>query len=157
MALYCVDWDNQNRTQTVEILDASNDSVLSSQTLTAFNGGQYLVWDIKGHAIIRLTRTGPSNAVLSGLFFDSSTATTRTLTVNSSNPNSGVSITVSPTDNNSQGGGATSFTRTYNNNTAVTLTAPATAGGNNFAKWQRNGADWSTTLITTVTMDAAYT
>ena len=70
VALYCVDWDNLNRTQTIEILNASNNSVLNSQSLTAFNGGQYLVWDIKGHVIIRLTRTGPYNTVLSGLFFD---------------------------------------------------------------------------------------
>jgi hypothetical protein len=54
----------------MEILDASNNSVLNSQTLTAFTSGQYVVWDLKGHVIIRLTRTGPYNTVLSGLFLD---------------------------------------------------------------------------------------
>jgi hypothetical protein len=62
---------------------------------------------------------------------------------------------VSPNDNNGRGNGATSFTRTYNNNTVVTLTAPSTADGNNFAKWQRNGVDWSATLSTILILDAA--
>ncbi len=83
--------------------------------------------------------------------------TTRTLTVNSSNPNSGVLITVSPADNGTQDDGSTSFTRIYNDNTQVTLSAPANAGGNNFEKWRRNGVDWSTTFSTTVTLDAACT
>lgn len=83
--------------------------------------------------------------------------TPRTLTVASVNPASGVSITVSPADNASQGNGTTPFARTYNNGTDVTLTAPATASGNNFVKWQKDGADWATTLATTVTMDAART
>ena len=82
---------------------------------------------------------------------------TRTLTVASSNPGSGVSITVSPNDNSNLGTGTTQFSRTYNQNTTVTLTAPATAGGNNFQKWQRNGVDWSTSQSTSVTMDANYT
>jgi hypothetical protein len=81
---------------------------------------------------------------------------TRTLTVASSNPNSGVSITVSPNDNNGQSNGITQFTRTYNNNVIVNLTALATAGGNNFQKWQRDGVDGATTLATAVTMDANH-
>ena len=82
---------------------------------------------------------------------------TRTLTVASANPASGVSITVSPNDNSGLGNGATPFNRTYNLNTNVTLTAPATAGGNDFQKWQRNGTDWSTNRSTSVIMDANYT
>jgi hypothetical protein len=81
----------------------------------------------------------------------------QTLTVASTNPASGVSITVSPNDNSGVGNGSTLFSRTYNQNTTVTLTAPATAGGNNFQKWQRNGVDWSTSQTTSVTMDANYT
>ena len=82
---------------------------------------------------------------------------TRTLTVASSNPNSGVNITISPNDNSNQGSGATPFNRTYNLNTNVALTAPATAGGNAFQKWQRNGADWSTNRSTSVTIDGNHT
>ena len=83
--------------------------------------------------------------------------TPRTLTVNSVNPASGVNITVSPADNTSQGNGTTEFTRTYNNGAVVNLTAPASASGNNFVKWQKNGVDFAATLATSVTMDAAYT
>jgi len=83
--------------------------------------------------------------------------TNRTLTVASTNPSSGVSITASPNDNNGQGSGTTPFTRTYNINTTVTLTAPSTAGGNNFQKWLRNGVDLTTSQTANVTMDADYT
>lgn len=84
-------------------------------------------------------------------------ANTRTLTVASTNPGSDVSITVSPNDTNNQGSGTTGFSRIYNLNTLVTLTAPASAGEHTFQKWQRNGVDWSTNPSTTVTMDADYT
>ena len=87
----------------------------------------------------------------------SATPVTRTLTVGSNNPGGGVSITVSPNDNSGAGNGVTQFSRTYNQNTTVTLTAPATAGGNNFQKWFRNGVTWSFSQTTTVTMDANYT
>jgi hypothetical protein len=79
----------------------------------------------------------------------------RTLTVNSSNPSSGVSITVSPNDNNGQGSGTTPFTRIYNNGTSVTLTAPSTAGGNTFSSWTGCNSTSGTTCY--VTMDANKT
>lgn len=66
-------------------------------------------------------------------------ALTRTLTVASSTPDSGINITVSPNDINGVGSGTTLFTRAYNTNASVTLAAPTTAGSNNFQKWQRNG------------------
>ncbi len=80
-----------------------------------------------------------------------------TLTVASSNPNSGVATAVSPLDNNGAGNGTTQFTRTYNNGTAVMLTAPATAGGNNFSKWQKDGTDAGTATAITVTISANTT
>ena len=82
---------------------------------------------------------------------------TQTLTVASINPNSGVPITVSPTDNAGFGNGSTQFTRTFNRNAFVTLTAPNTTSGNNFLKWLRNGTDYSTNVSTPVSMDADYT
>jgi|GEM_PF-1232687 len=81
---------------------------------------------------------------------------TRTLTVMSSNPSSGVSITVSPNDNNGLGSGVTPFNRVYNNNTNMALTAPSTVGGNNFKKWQLDGADLTTGLLTNFVMDANH-
>jgi hypothetical protein len=79
------------------------------------------------------------------------------LTVASSNPASGVAITVSPNDNGGLGNGSTPFTRTYNSGTSVTLTAPATASGNNFSKWQKGGVDYATTASTSVSMTANTT
>jgi hypothetical protein len=79
--------------------------------------------------------------------------TTYTLTVNSSNPASGVAITVSPSDNSSLGNGSTSFSRTYNAGSTVTLIAPATAGGNNFASW--SGCTSASTVTCTVNMSAS--
>ncbi|HKB66339.1 MAG TPA: S8 family serine peptidase [Pyrinomonadaceae bacterium] len=80
-----------------------------------------------------------------------------TLTVASSGPNSGVTITVSPNDNNGQGNGTTQFTRLYDESTVVSLTAPATASGNSFLKWQRDGVDFSATLAISVIMDFNHT
>ena len=81
----------------------------------------------------------------------------RTLTVQSSNPDSGVSITVSPADRNSNANGTTSFTREYDEDTSVTMTAPDSANGNPFKEWLRNGISVSTNATTTVTMDADLT
>ena len=90
-------------------------------------------------------------------FLPRSSTTVASLTVASSNPATGVNITVSPNDENGLGNGTTQFTRSYQIGSFVSLTAPATAGGNNFLKWQRDGADWATTPATSVTMDAAHT
>ena len=79
------------------------------------------------------------------------TLNTYTLTVQSQNPASGVSITISPADNNGLSNGIAQLTRTYNAGTSLTLTAPLAASGNNFQKWQKNGADYSTNPTITVT------
>lgn len=81
--------------------------------------------------------------------------TTYVLTVNSASPASSVSIAVTPSDNNNSGNGATSFTRTYNAGTSVTLTAPATAGGNPFSSW--SGCTTASTVNCTVILNAGTT
>ena len=77
------------------------------------------------------------------------------LTVDSTTPASGVAVTVSPADNNGAANGTTSFTRSYNSGSTVTLTAPATAGGNTFASW--SGCTTASTVTCTVTMNAGMT
>jgi hypothetical protein len=77
------------------------------------------------------------------------------LTVNSASPANGVAIVVTPKDNNNTGNGSTSFTRTYNAGTAVTLTAPATSGSNTFASW--SGCESATTVTCYVTLAANTT
>lgn len=89
------------------------------------------------------------------------TPTTYILTINSTNPASGVAITVSPADNNSSANGSTSFTRTYNSGTSVTLTAPATAGANKFSSWtgctSATNTTCSITMSGNMTVTAGYT
>jgi uncharacterized repeat protein (TIGR01451 family) len=103
------------------------------------------------------TDPNPTNNTATAITTVTTTPSAATLTVNSSNPDSGVPITVSLTDNNGQSNGSTPFMRTYDNGTVLTLSAPGTAGGNHFQKWQQDGADFSSTAVTIVTLDADHT
>jgi hypothetical protein len=68
VALYLLDWDNYyGRTERVDILDANN-TLLDSRSVSSFVNGLYLVWNLSGHVIVKITNTN-SNAVLRGLFF----------------------------------------------------------------------------------------
>ena len=73
VSFYCLDWDNQSRTQRVEVLDSTG-AVIHTTNLSNFQAGAYLSYDIKGSVTFRFTRTGPHNAVVSGLFFDAPSA-----------------------------------------------------------------------------------
>ncbi len=64
-----------------------------------------------------------------GSQFHPTPAQTYSLTVNSSHPSSGVSISASPADQSNTSQGTTGFTLRYLAGASVTLTAPATAGG----------------------------
>jgi hypothetical protein len=81
--------------------------------------------------------------------------TTAVLTVDSTNPASGVAIGASPMDNNGLTTGMTSFMLTYNTGTMVTLTAPATSGSNTFSSW--TGCTSTSTTMCTVTLSANTT
>ncbi|MCX7049211.1 MAG: hypothetical protein NTX50_27465 [Candidatus Sumerlaeota bacterium] len=87
--------------------------------------------------------------------------TTHTLTLASSNPDSGVEIRVAPLDASSIGGRLTPCDLVYAEKTQVTLTAPASAplGGGLFVKWLKDGADFAgnSALMVSVAMDADYT
>jgi hypothetical protein len=78
------------------------------------------------------------------------------LAIGSSNPATGTAITVSPDDNNGDNDGSTPFTREYNLDTSVTLTAPATSDGNAFSKWKKDGVDDAITEVVTLAMDADH-
>jgi hypothetical protein len=69
IALYFVDWDSVRRSERIDVLDASTGAILDSQTLSSFNGGKYMVWNIQGHVQFRFTTLQGDNAVLSGVFF----------------------------------------------------------------------------------------
>ncbi|MEK6283137.1 MAG: InlB B-repeat-containing protein [Acidobacteriota bacterium] len=134
----------------------NNNTVVSLTAPATASGNNFQKWQRDGvdfAVTLATTVTMDANHTMTAVYV----APPRTLTVASTNPASGVNITVSPNDNGALGNGATQFTRTYNNNTVVSLTAPATASGNNFQKWQRDGVDFAVTLATTVTMDANHT
>jgi len=78
-----------------------------------------------------------------------------TLTVNSANPASGVSVGASPADLNGTATGTTAFTLSYSAGTAVTLTAPATSGSSAFSSW--TGCTSTSTVTCSVTMNANET
>ena len=72
VAAYFIDWDSMGRLQKIEILDNSQTPprVLDTRSLSNFSGGQYLVWNLTGKVLLRITRTAGPNAVISGLFFE---------------------------------------------------------------------------------------
>jgi len=121
------------------------------------NGNTFQKWQRNGQDFttgLSATVTMNSDLTMTAVYLSPPTVV---LTVASSNPSSGVNITVTPNDNNGLGNGTTQFTRTYNKNTDANLTAPASVAGGIFWKWQRDGVDFSTSQSVSVAMDAAHT
>jgi hypothetical protein len=70
ISLYLLDWDTTARTENIEILNAQTNAVLDTESFSNFHNGDYAAWYITGDVIIKVTRTGGGNAVVSGIFFD---------------------------------------------------------------------------------------
>jgi Subtilase family/FG-GAP-like repeat/Domain of unknown function DUF11 len=70
-ALYALDWDAGARSETIQIVDANNpaNALDIARTISGFNNGVYLSWDISGHVKVIITYVGGRNAVVSGVFF----------------------------------------------------------------------------------------
>jgi hypothetical protein len=69
VALYLLDWDSSRRSERIDVVNSAG-QVTDSRTISSFNGGEYLVWNVSGNVTFRITHLAGSNAVLSGLFFD---------------------------------------------------------------------------------------
>jgi len=69
IALYALDWDNENRVERVDVIDASSQTILDTRTVSNFRIGEYLVWNVQGHVTFRVTNLGSGSGVLSGIFF----------------------------------------------------------------------------------------
>jgi hypothetical protein len=69
VALYCLDWDQKGRSETVQVINPLNNAVLDSRSISNFAAGVYLTWTLSGHVVLQVTRTAGQNAVVSGLFF----------------------------------------------------------------------------------------
>lgn len=74
IGFYALDWDIANRSQRVDVIDATTGAVLHTTNLTGFQRGAYLNYDVKGSVIFRFTRTAGPNAVISGWFVDAPSA-----------------------------------------------------------------------------------
>jgi subtilase family serine protease len=78
LALYLLDWDQWGggRSEQVQLVDANTGNVLSTQSVSNFGKGEYLVWNVSGDIQIRITSTDSfGSAVLSGLFLDPAATT----------------------------------------------------------------------------------
>ena len=69
VALYAVDWDSAGRSETIEVRDAVTNALLDTRSVSGFQNGEYVVWNITGHVRLNVIVTGGINAVVSGLFF----------------------------------------------------------------------------------------
>ncbi|MEO7297999.1 MAG: hypothetical protein ABI042_05420, partial [Verrucomicrobiota bacterium] len=69
-AIYFLDWDGNDRSTLVEVINPSDNKKLDSQIISSFSNGKYLGWSLTGHVKIKITAI-KGNASISGLFFDS--------------------------------------------------------------------------------------
>ncbi|MGA2716878.1 MAG: LamG-like jellyroll fold domain-containing protein [Bryobacteraceae bacterium] len=69
--LYASDYDGSGRVQRIDVLDSTTGSVLDTRTMSSFQTGQYLVWSMMGHVVIRVTPISGPNAVVNGIFLGS--------------------------------------------------------------------------------------
>ena len=147
------DNNGQNRGTTQFTLTYDSGAVVTLSAPTTANGDNFSSW-VGCDSASGTTCTVAMNAdrAVAANFSPPGTAT---LTVSSTNPTSGASITASPKDNSGSGGGTTSFTLTYNTGTTVTLTPGATVGGNSFSTW--SGCDSVSGTTCTVTVNANRT
>jgi hypothetical protein len=73
VALYCLDWKGDAKAQAFEVHDAGTGALLDGpRKIEHFHNGTYLVWDIKGHVIIKLNSQCSEVATVSAIFFGAS-------------------------------------------------------------------------------------
>ena len=70
ISLYLCDWDSGSRVETITIVDAASQAVLSTETVSSFTGGVYQLWGIQGHVQIEVTPNSGTNAIVNAIFFD---------------------------------------------------------------------------------------
>ena len=70
VALYMLDYDRLNRSQTLTVLDGGTNAQLDFRNLPDLAGGQYITWSVSGHGLFKITLNTPPNAVVSAIFFD---------------------------------------------------------------------------------------
>jgi uncharacterized protein (TIGR03437 family) len=69
VAIYSVDWDGSNRQQRVDVVDWATNVLMESRSMSSFNGGQYLVWNVRGRVKFIVNKVAGKSAVVSGIYF----------------------------------------------------------------------------------------
>jgi hypothetical protein len=85
VTVYALDWDNENRSEQIQISNAITGAVLDTKVISNFSTGVYLQWLVTGNVVIKVTRLTGSSAVLSGVFFDTPVAASA-ITASTVNP-----------------------------------------------------------------------
>jgi pimeloyl-ACP methyl ester carboxylesterase len=135
----------------------------ASQTFTASGNSGYTPdqWTVDGSA----AQSGGSIYTLQNIqevhsvfvSFKADASQTHTLALASSNPSSGVTISISPGDlNGNNGGVSTPITLRYNAGTTVSLQAAFSANGIPFRRWTLDGAQYGTSFATSLSMDGNH-
>lgn len=138
------------RSDTLMVVTADHET--GGLTVIKNNGKGNLpgvTWDSTGHTSqnVGIYATGPGSDVVGGIIDNTDVYNilfipVYELTVTSASGGK-VRVMINPGDNNGLGNGETDFTRTYNKNAGISLTAPFTANGKGFLKWRVNGVDYS--------------
>ena len=55
VALYALDLDTTSRAERIDVLDAVSGVTLDTRMISSFSGGEYLVWNLKGHVTLKIT------------------------------------------------------------------------------------------------------
>jgi hypothetical protein len=74
LALYCLDWDTNTRIQRIDVFNWTTGELLDTRTIQQFNGGQYLIWNVSGRIVFRITHVEGWNGVVEGIFFGGNNA-----------------------------------------------------------------------------------
>jgi IPT/TIG domain/Glucodextranase, domain B len=82
-AIYALDWDNQGRSETIQITSAATGALLDTRTISGFANGIYLIWNISGNITITVSQVSGPNAVISGVFFGGPTGVLQSTGVSS--------------------------------------------------------------------------
>ena len=70
VAIYCLDWNNESRAETITVLNAATNAVLDTRSVSNFTMGVYVLWNVTGHVRLQIANTAGPNAVISGIFLN---------------------------------------------------------------------------------------
>ncbi len=70
ITLYLADYTHRRRQERIQVINSATDTILAQQDISNFNNGEFITFGVSGSTTFRIINTGPSSAVLSGIFFD---------------------------------------------------------------------------------------